>query len=136
MSNADTCLFCGEIIPEGRQVCRKCLEQYAGECQKKDKIEEMEWAKTVLLDTVTKGEENKAIIIVQYNDGETTIHLRGNAKVMMKALVNSIAHTICKSIENPKELNKVTKLVCNAIQITTLSMDVIENEKSKYKEGQ
>lgn len=27
MSNADTCLFCGEIIPEGRQVCPSCEKE-------------------------------------------------------------------------------------------------------------
>lgn len=27
MSNADTCLFCGEIIPEGLQVCPSCEKE-------------------------------------------------------------------------------------------------------------
>lgn len=28
MTNVDRCLICGEIIPEGSQVCRKCAEQF------------------------------------------------------------------------------------------------------------
>lgn len=27
MSNADTCIFCGEIIPEERQVCHLCEQE-------------------------------------------------------------------------------------------------------------
>ena len=28
MNNVDRCLICGEVIPEGAQVCRLCMERY------------------------------------------------------------------------------------------------------------
>lgn len=30
-SNADRCVLCGEIVPEGRQVCKKCEWEVMGE---------------------------------------------------------------------------------------------------------
>lgn len=28
MTNADRCLICGEVIPEGSQVCTSCMNKY------------------------------------------------------------------------------------------------------------
>jgi len=28
MTGADRCLICGEVIPEGAQVCKNCMAQY------------------------------------------------------------------------------------------------------------
>ena len=28
MMNADRCLICGEVIPEGSQVCTACMKKY------------------------------------------------------------------------------------------------------------
>jgi predicted metal-binding protein len=43
---ADRCICCGEIIPEGRMVCKTCEEKYTGDNKqdpedRREKIEQM-----------------------------------------------------------------------------------------------
>ena len=38
--NAERCLFCGEIIPEGAQVCADCMKLHGGEAEEVQKITE------------------------------------------------------------------------------------------------
>lgn len=42
----DRCVCCGEVIPEGRQVCPNCEQKYAGAGHKKLEISEEESVRT------------------------------------------------------------------------------------------